>query len=130
MVRTDGSKEMLPSKCDSIKVKPGDLLHFVTWGGGGWGDPLTRDAELVAKDVGRGLVTREGAKNYGVIISEKGEVDETATSTLRDLMKTRRGATQIFNFGDGIEALRAKCLAETGLPAPKPPQFQFAVAAE
>lgn len=121
---------MLPSKCDRVKVQPGDLLHYITWGGGGWGDPLTRDTKLVAKDVGRGLVTREGAKNYGVVVSEKGDIDEAATAKLRDQMKTKRGPTQIFNFGDAIEALRAKCLAETGLPAPKPPQFQFAVAAE
>ncbi len=129
MVRTDGSKEVLPSKCDRIKVMPGDLLHYVTWGGGGWGDPLTRDAKLVAKDIARGLVTREGARKYGVVMNEDG-VDEAATAKLRDQMKAERGAAQIFNFGETIETLRARCLAETGLPAPKPPQFQFATAAE
>ena len=130
MVRTDGSKEVLPSKCDRIKVQPGDLLHYVTWGGGGWGDPLTRDAKLVAKDVGRGLVTRAGAKNYGVVITDKGAIDEAATTKLREQIKSQRGPAQIFNFGNTIEELRAKCLAETGLPAPKQPRFQFAVAAE
>ena len=34
---------------------PGDVLHFVTWGGGGWGDPLERDPALVALEVRRGL---------------------------------------------------------------------------
>jgi N-methylhydantoinase B len=130
MVRTDGSKEVLPSKCDRIKVQPGDLLHYITWGGGGWGDPLTRDAKLVAKDVGRGLVTQAGAKNYGVVINDKGEIEEAATTKLREQIKSQRGPTQIFNFGNTIEELRAKCLAETGLPAPKEPRFQFAVAAE
>src|SRR6478752_6584573 len=67
MVRTDGTKQILPSKCDRVKVHPGDLLHYVTWGGGGWGDPLTRDPALVAREVGRGLVTRDGAKAYGVV---------------------------------------------------------------
>ena len=32
-----------------MPVVPGDVLHFVTWGGGGWGDPLERDPELVAQ---------------------------------------------------------------------------------
>jgi N-methylhydantoinase B len=130
MVRTDGSKEVLPSKCDRIKVLPGDLLHYITWGGGGWGDPLTRDAKLVAKDVSRGLVTHMGAKNYGIVITDKGDVDEEATVKLREQIKSQRGPVQIFDFGNTIEELRAKCLAETGLPAPKEPRFQFAVAAE
>ena len=39
---------------------PGDVLHFVTWGGGGWGDPLERDPALVALEVRRGLVTADG----------------------------------------------------------------------
>ena len=29
-----------PSKCDNVRVEEGDLLHYVTWGGGGWGDPF------------------------------------------------------------------------------------------
>jgi N-methylhydantoinase B len=36
----DGPAEDIPSKCDRIHVEPGDVLHFNTWGGGGWGDPL------------------------------------------------------------------------------------------
>ena len=51
----------------SRQGQAGDLLHSITWGGGGWGDPLTRDPPLVAKEVGRGLVTHAGAKKYGVV---------------------------------------------------------------
>jgi N-methylhydantoinase B/oxoprolinase/acetone carboxylase alpha subunit len=47
-----------------------DLLCFETWGGGGWGDPLKRDAALVATDVDRGLVTIEGALRYGVVLRD------------------------------------------------------------
>jgi N-methylhydantoinase B len=40
-------------------------------------------------------------------------------------------ANDLFNFGGEIEALRAACLAETGLPAPKPPVWHHvAMAAE
>jgi len=130
MVRKDGSKEILPSKCDRVKVKPGDLLHYVTWGGGGWGDPLTRDPALVAKEVGRGLVTRDGAKAYGVVLNPTGAVDETATKKLRASMSKKRGKVEIFDFGGSIEALRKRAKKETGLSAPKEPTFQFPVAAE
>ena len=58
--RADGTREVLPSKCHDVPVGPGDVLHFVTWGGGGWGDPLERDPALVALEVRRGLVTAEG----------------------------------------------------------------------
>ena len=51
LVRKNGARENIPSKCDRINVEPGDVLHFNTWGGGGWGDPLKRDAEKVAADV-------------------------------------------------------------------------------
>ena len=82
LVRTDGSEEWLPSKCDGIKVNVGDLLYFNTWGGGGWGDPLERDAALVLADVKRNLATAEGAKDYGVVIEVDGAVDEAATQAL------------------------------------------------
>ena len=59
--RVDGSTEMVPSKVIDVPVEAGDLMHHVTWGGGGWGDPLRRDPDLAAKDVRRGLVTCEGA---------------------------------------------------------------------
>ena len=59
--RGDGSREMLPSKCDNVRVAAGDVLHYVTWGGGGWGDPYTRDPDLVALEVRRGLVSADGA---------------------------------------------------------------------
>jgi N-methylhydantoinase B len=39
LVRTDGSTELLQSKCDNVTVAKGDRLLFDTWGGGGWGDP-------------------------------------------------------------------------------------------
>ncbi|MEO0498410.1 MAG: hydantoinase B/oxoprolinase family protein, partial [Pseudomonadota bacterium] len=45
--RADGSEEILGNKIDNIEVHEGDLLHYITWGGGGWGDPLERDPALL-----------------------------------------------------------------------------------
>jgi N-methylhydantoinase B len=98
------------------------VLHFVTWGGGGWGDPLERDPELVAREVRRGLVTSEGAQAYGVCVTEDGAVDASATEALRDAMRADRPAElPVFDMGPPLEELLANCEAETGLPAPKRP---------
>jgi len=123
LVRTDGSEEWLPSKCDGIKVKAGDLLYFNTWGGGGWGDPLERDPALVLADVNRNLATVEGARDYGVVIVDDA-VDDGATASLRDEIRANRDEITTFNLGPSIEELRASCEAETGLEAPVQPVFR------
>ncbi|MFB0836033.1 hydantoinase B/oxoprolinase family protein [Arthrobacter halodurans] len=120
--KPDGSTVVLPSKVHDYAVHPGDVLHFVTWGGGGWGDALQRDPELVCKEVRRGLVTREGARRYGVVCSEEGVLDAGATEALRgELRSTREEPLPLFNRGPDMETILARALEETGLPAPTPP---------
>ncbi len=123
LLRRDGTRQVLPSKCDHVKVERDDVLHYVTWGGGGWGDPYERDPELVALEVVRGLVTREGARRYGVVLDNDLAVDAEATQALRQRLRDERGEMEVFDLGPSIEELRASCQAETGLPAPKPPVF-------
>ncbi|MFV3076361.1 hydantoinase B/oxoprolinase family protein [Niveispirillum fermenti] len=119
--KPDGTRTVVGNKLENLTVEAGDQLHFITWGGGGWGDPLARDPKLLELELERGLVTVEGAKRYGVVLVD-GKVDVDATQTLREKMRTERGPiTEIFNFGPDIETLRANSLAETGLPAPKAP---------
>ena len=60
--RADGTEQALPSKCDNVVVEPGDMLVYRTAGGGGWKDRLDRPAEIVARDVSFGLVSREFAR--------------------------------------------------------------------
>jgi N-methylhydantoinase B len=124
LVTASGETRMLPSKCDDVAVAPGDLLHFVTWGGGGWGDPLERDAALVCLEVRRGLVTRAGATAYGVVCDAAGVLDQMATDALRAGMRRDGKAPEVFDRGPPIETLRANCLSETGLPAPVPPVWR------
>ncbi|RMJ22747.1 Hydantoinase/oxoprolinase region [Aspergillus sp. HF37] len=122
-----GPPEPLPSKCDHIKVQPGDLLEWVTWGGGGLGDPLSRPAEKVALEVRRQLVTLDGARSgYGVVVEPhdftvcRGETEE-----LRNRMRENRGpldpSTVVYDRGGDVEVLRELCLDETGLNAPTAP---------
>lgn len=124
LIRKDGSTESLPSKCDWIEVDEGDLLHYDTWGGGGWGDPLKRPTDKVHFDVVAGLVTADGAKRYGVVLDEKLNVDEKATAALREKMAKERGDTKLFDFGGTIKELKARCREETGLEPPRTPTFQ------
>jgi N-methylhydantoinase B len=120
--RADGTREVLPSKCHDVPVAPGDVLHFVTWGGGGWGDPLQRDPALVALEVRRGLVTEDGARRYGVVLADGGGVDTEPTSALRAQLRAARPAElPVFDMGPPLPELLARCQEETGLPAPKPP---------
>lgn len=119
--RADGTREVLSSKCDRIQVNEGDLLHYITWGGGGWGDPLERDPDLVALEIRRGLVSFEGAKRYGVVLAKAGDVDKKATKDMRKDMAAKRGKVEVFDFGPDIEDLRKTCKKETGLAAPVQP---------
>jgi N-methylhydantoinase B len=73
------------SKDEDIRVVGGDSVHVRTPGGGGYGDPLTRDPELVRRDVIRGYVTVEdAARDYGVVLTgEPPALDHAATARVR-----------------------------------------------
>jgi len=126
LVRKNGDTELLQSKCDRIAVEEGDTLYHVTWGGGGCGDPFTREPERVQFDVEAGLVTREGAKeNYGVVLRKDLSVNKAATVKLRAEKSKARGKVKLFDKGfSSIKELKARCEDETGLKAPADPKFQ------
>jgi N-methylhydantoinase B len=112
--RADGTEQRLPSKCDEVEVKPGDMLVYRTAGGGGWKDPLDRAAVLVEADVAKGLISADKAKNeYGVIVG-----DAAATEALRAKIRDERGDVKDFDMGPPLDEILAKCEEETGLPAP------------
>ena len=72
------------SKDQDIAVKAGDRVEVSTPGGGGYGDPFIRDAELVARDVRRGYYTAAQALElFGVALTETGEIDLRATQRAR-----------------------------------------------
>ncbi len=123
--RKDGTTEVLGAKVDEVKVGEGDVLDFITWGGGGWGNPLDRCPELVAKEVRRGLITAESAfENYGVVLDSEFNVDIPATKSHRVELTGKSDKADVFDFGPSIEDLSATCLAETGLPAPIRPVWK------
>lgn len=72
-----------------VTLNKGDVVRVASPGGGGWGDPLEREPELVLKDVVSQLVTLERARQvYGVVVNvERREVDFAATAKLREELR-------------------------------------------
>ncbi|TIX74373.1 MAG: methylhydantoinase, partial [Mesorhizobium sp.] len=73
------------SKEQDIALKAGDRVRVGTPGGGGYGDPLQRDPELVLRDVALGYYTAEDAgEKFGVSLSTNGlAIDRAATDEKR-----------------------------------------------
>ncbi|MER9093605.1 hydantoinase B/oxoprolinase family protein [Mesorhizobium sp. M0700] len=70
----DGKEHVPPhlSKEQDIALKTGDRVCVGTPGGGGYGDPLQRDPQLVARDVKLGYYTAEQARDlFGVVADEQ-----------------------------------------------------------
>lgn len=62
----------------------GEIMSNRSGGGGGYGDPFDRDPEAVRSDVLNGYVSRQSAEtDYGVVITDDGEIDWEATERLR-----------------------------------------------
>lgn len=73
-----------PERPGRTAVPEGHLIADFVQGGGGYGDPLDRDPERVAADVGSGLVRRTTAERiYGITFGGAGIADLDATATLR-----------------------------------------------
>jgi N-methylhydantoinase B len=81
----DGEKTpLLISKATDIRLKRGQKVRLETPGGGGFGDPATRDPQRVARDVRLGYVSAAAAaRDYKVSVRSDGTVDDTATAALR-----------------------------------------------
>ncbi|HEY7386630.1 MAG TPA: hydantoinase B/oxoprolinase family protein [Beijerinckiaceae bacterium] len=81
------AEKRLPSRYADYPLKAGDIFRLDTPGGGGFGDALDREPELVLKDVREGYVSAEAAlADYGVVLHQDGStwtLDEDATLTQR-----------------------------------------------
>jgi N-methylhydantoinase B len=71
---------------EAVQLVKDDTYATYPSGGGGWGDPLKRDPELVRLDVKNGLVSIESARqDYGVVLdAENLEIDLVETGKLRN----------------------------------------------
>ena len=62
--RAGGGEEVVPSKLVTT-LQAGDRIVFETAGGGGYGDPVQRDAQQVRADLADGKISAAGVKIYG-----------------------------------------------------------------
>src|SRR5712675_96620 len=84
LVRRSGDVEMLPSKVPHMQIRAGERFTCIGPAGGGYGNPLARDPALVRGDVADGLLSTEVAhRDYGVVLTPAGTIDEAETSRLR-----------------------------------------------
>ncbi len=90
-IELEDGEEIWPDKYGILPVGP-MTLELKAAGGGGWGDPLSRDAYLVLRDVRDGTVSDAAAKDiYGVVFDgETRSVDGSATEVLRDRLRRER----------------------------------------
>ncbi|MFA9430367.1 hydantoinase B/oxoprolinase family protein [Egicoccus sp. AB-alg2] len=95
---------------DDEPIAAGEVIRIRTTGGGGWGDPLDRDVDLVGRDVLWGKVSRDGAReDYGVVVTgpdDEPVVDHDATVDLRARLREERGEQPaFFDRGPGYARL-------------------------
>ena len=89
MVRNPGTaeQESWHAKVTGARLDAGDCLEITVPSGGGYGDPLDRDPDLVRNDVLDEFTTRDLAEqDYGVVLVGESfdlAVDHDATDRLR-----------------------------------------------
>jgi N-methylhydantoinase B len=86
-----GEEQRLVAQPGKLMLRHGDVYAMTPETGGGWGDPLTRDADSLAQDVAAGLVSRDVASDvYGVVLGADGTVDAAASAERRARIRTAR----------------------------------------
>ncbi len=99
---------------DAEPVAAGEVIRIRTTGGGGWGDPLEREPELVVRDVVWRKVSPEAAlADYGVVLTGSVDADDlghdvdatAAERERRGLGVPDRGETPFFDRGAGYARL-------------------------
>jgi len=84
LIRRDGSGEVLPSKVPHMQIRAGERFVCVGPAGGGYGDPFARTPERIRDDVADDLLSADAARrDYSVVLTSLGAVDEAETSRLR-----------------------------------------------
>ncbi len=80
-----------PGKVTGHAIRRDDTVVMRSAGGGGYGDPLTRNPVSVRRDVAEGLVSRTCAADvYGVVLDDDGEIDTAASDAAREALAAAR----------------------------------------
>ena len=91
----DGGREGAPGRVSTLRQRPfrpkglqdvrgDDVLRLELPGGGGFGDPATRDPRLVMQDLADDLISKEVAQTiYKIALDRNGRLDQDATAAAR-----------------------------------------------
>jgi N-methylhydantoinase B len=94
---------------DAEPVKAGEVIRIRTTGGGGWGNPLERDPELVVRDVVWRKVSPAAAlADYGVVLTgslEDDSLGHDAGATAAERASRPAPAEAFFDRGPGYARL-------------------------
>jgi N-methylhydantoinase B len=89
-----GSETRVPLPTAGMTMATGQVELVVSQGGGGYGDPLEREPDLVVADVAEGLVSPDAARRvYGVVMEAAPgypRLDPGATASRRDAIRGDR----------------------------------------
>jgi N-methylhydantoinase B/oxoprolinase/acetone carboxylase alpha subunit len=91
--RKKGSEqwELVSPRHSNLPLDAGDTVRIETAIGGGFGDPLEREPELVAEDVRDGYLTAEEAQSaYGVVLDDELSPDAERTRAVREALSRGR----------------------------------------
>ena len=81
----------VPGKISGFPLRAGDVVREESSGGGGYGDPLSRELDRVARDLRLGyLDPRQAELRYGVVLDEDGAIHPAATEDLRARLRDAR----------------------------------------
>lgn len=90
-----GTVEVIPNRAE-VLIGLSDAIFVHPSGGGGYGDPLLRDPELVAADVIKRKVSADAAATvYGVLIDSEDRVDVAGTAATRTRLRAERVGSQV-----------------------------------
>lgn len=95
-----------PGKVAGSVVKRGEKIRIRSAGGGGYGDPLERDVNLVRADLQEGMISPAAAENvYGVVMDpDKEGVDVQATRARREALRQAVGECFVSPCADSYES--------------------------
>jgi N-methylhydantoinase B len=107
-VRRDGTvvePSPVPGKVSAFPLVDADVVVMESSGGGGFGDPLERDLDLIAADLAEGVVSGPLAERvYGVVRADD-RIDPLATVERRRRLRAARALVSLEEdpmVGDGV----------------------------
>lgn len=99
---TDGQsgERRVVGRINVLQLGPGDVVSLWASGGAGYGDPLERELGLIEADIRSELLSPSQAETYGVVFSEDGQIDASATGARRTALAGHAStAAPLFDLG-------------------------------